>query len=681
MRYSINMDSGGTFTDGFFTRDVEIKKVKVDTTPHDFLVCFRSCIEEGAKAFEVTVPEMLQNTEEVRFSSTICSNIMITRSGPKVGLLVTKGSDDDLYGEDSGQDHLFDFILSPSLVIGIGEEIDTNGRQVKAPGEEEVRASVKQLLQDGAKVLVVSLKHANLNDINEKTCRQIINDAYPSHFLGAVSVLLSTEVSNSPSDRLRTNTAVVDAYLHKAMAKFLYKADEYLRNSGYQKPLLVVHSGGGTARVAKTVAIQTWGAGPAGGLAGSSFISQQYSIKDLVSIDIGGTSTDIGVVADGKYSFNYEPEIENIKVSLPIIDLESIGGGGGSIVRTDQDKKTVQVGPDSAEALPGPVCYDLGGSELTVTDACLVLGYFTPEYFLGGRKKLNYQKAWEVIRDKVATPLAIEVEQAAHLIVQKLESDVANEINVIFSRAGIKPGDCILLSVGGGGGTFSANIARKASISKAYCPDLCSIFCAFGLSTMDVVHRYESARTIKLFPGLSQDSPAVDDFNMLVRSLSRMAARDMRGEGFGLDRVEFSLELEACNLSGSGFSRSSGLLLGPVKDVKDLYGMLIKRLSLDKDQSAAVKNFQLYASVPISHYQFAPQQPTGKDPAKAYKGQRKVYWGGSYINTNLYERNRLSIGNEVTGPAIIESEDTTIVVPAGHKYTVDEFLNGILEEA
>ena len=681
MKFTIDIDTGGTFTDGFFTYDGQMNKVKVDTTPHDLTVCFSNCIEEGAKSFALTTSEMLRNTEVVRFSSTISSNTMITRSGPKVGLIVTKGFEETIYGERGQQNPLFDFILSPAMVTGINEEVNAQGEVTKVPAEEEVRAAVKQLLQHGARVIVVSLSRATMNATNERRVREIITNAYPSHFLGAVPVLLSTEVSASLSDGLRANTAVVNAYLHRDMARFLYKADEYLRKTGYQKPMLVVHSGGGTARVAKTVAVQTWGSGPAGGLAGAAFVSGLYGIKNAVIVDIGGTSTDVGLVVNGKYSFNYQPEIEGIKLSLPIIELTSIEGGGGSIIRPVLDNKAVQVGPESTGALPGPAAYDLGGTEPTVTDACIVLGYINPDYFLGGRKRLNQEKARQVIHEKVAVPLGLDVERASYMIVKEMTSVAADILSNIISKAGVQAKDCALLSVGGGGGTFCHGIAQRIGITKVYSSPLSAVFSAFGLSTMDVVHRYESAETLTLKSATSGYLARLNDFNAVVLRLKDTATRDMRGEGFDSDKIALALELEIVGPEGSRLLQSPKLLLESADDVKGVCDAYINQFTLARGEDIVVQLFRLNASAPVSHYQFPSQSYAGQNPEKAYKGGRKVYWEDGFTEANVYEHKLLQSGNVVMGPAVIESEDTTVLVPPGQKYTVDKFLNGSLERA
>ncbi len=679
MKFTVDIDTGGTFTDGFFTGDGQMMKVKVDTTPHDLTECFGNCIAEGAKSFSMSAAEMLRNTEVVRFSSTIGSNTMITRSGPKVGLIVTKGYEDTIYGKEKDKNPLFDFILSPPMVIGVDEEIDARGKLVKAPDEEEARAAVKELLQHGARVIVVSLSRATMNNANERRVREIITDVYPSHYLGAVPILLSTEVSASPSDALRTNTAVVNAYLHRDMVRFLYKAKEQLMKMGYRKPLLVVHSGGGAARVAKTVAVQTWGSGPAGGLAGAVFMSRLYGVKNAVTMDVGGTSTDIGLVVGGGYNFDYEPVIEGVRLSLPIIELVSIEGGGGSIIRPRLDSKAVQVGPESAGALPGPAAYDLGGTEPTVTDACIVLGYIDPDYFLGGRKKLNQENARQVIDKKVAGPLGLSMEQASLMIVKETALLSADTLKEIMSRRGVQAKDCVLFAFGGAGGIFCYGVASQLGIAQIYSFSLSPVFSAFGVSTMDVLHRYESAKTVTLRSGGSNYLSRLDDFNSVARHLEDTALRDMRGEGFDPYKVTFSLELEIAAPDGSHLVQSPRVLLESVEDVKAICDAYTRQFAGGTD--IVVRLFRLNATAPVSHYQFPEYSPAGEDPEAAYKSRRKVYWEGGFAETNVYEQRRLQYGNVVIGPAIIESEYTTLLVPPQQKYTVDRFLNGILEKA
>jgi N-methylhydantoinase A len=679
MKFTIDIDTGGTFTDGFFTNDGQIRKIKVDTTPHDLTVCFSTCIEEGAKSFGVSLPEMLSNTEVVRFASTIGSNTMITRSGPKIGLVVTQGFEDSLYGQGEHGESLFDFILSPAMVQGIGEEVDAAGRVKKAPAENEVKAATKQLLQRGARMIVVSLLGATRNGSNEKKVREIVSATYPSHFLGAVPLLLSSEVSASASDVLRTNTAVVNAYLHQAMARFLYKADDYLRRNGYTKPMLVAHCGGGTARVAKTTAVQTWGAGPAAGVAGAASIGRLYGIKHAVLVDVGGTTTDIGLVSNGNYSYNYHPEIEGVKVSLPIIELLSIRGGGSSIIGVSAHDEAILVGPESAGGLPGPVAYELGGTEPTVTDACLVLGYFDPGYYLGGRKRVNAEKAREVIRDRVAGPLGIGVEEAAYKVVEETISIAAKSIADVLSQAGVPAGDCSLFAAGGAGGTLCHGIAGHLGIPGTHFFRLGAVFCAFGLSTMDVVHRYESAKTVTLQPKHGSQLSGLDAFSDVVLGLQKQALRDMRGEGFEPERIRFSLELAIAAPEGPRSFQSSHFAPGSSQDVKVICEACCDRFASAAGTTITVELFRLRASTPVYQYEFARHADAGRSPDKALKGRRSIYWRDALVESRVYEEGLLKHGNVVDGPSVIESEETTILVPPGSRYTVDQYLNGRLE--
>ena len=259
--------------------------------------------------------------------------------------------------------------------------------------------AIRSLLGHGARIIVVSLYRAHLDPANELKVREIADDDYPKHYLGAVPLLLSHEVSTTTDDASRTNVALLNAYFHPDMVRFLYKAEDDVRKLGYRKPLLVVHADGGVARVAKTTAIMTNNSGPSAGVLGTTYMSRLYHLPYVASMDIGGTSADISLVINGRHGYKREAMLEGIPVKLPVIEVYPTAAGGGSIARP-KNKKQIQVGPDSAGAMPGPACYGLGGTEATSTDACVVLGYIDPDYFLGGKRKLDAGLAREVITDK-----------------------------------------------------------------------------------------------------------------------------------------------------------------------------------------------------------------------------------------------------------------------------------------
>lgn len=681
MGFTIDIDTGGTFTDGFFTNGGQIETAKVDTTPHDLTVCLASCIEEGAKKFGISTFEMLRKTEVIRYATTFGINTLLTRTGPKIGVIVTKGFEDCLYAEKGVFNPLFEFVLSEAMVMGIEEKVDASGKSIRLPAEEEVRVAVKQLLERGARIIVVSLVRATLNDAHERAVKEMIAMDYPRHFLGSVPMLLSTEVSATCNDALRTNAAVINAYLHRDMARFLFKADEDLRKIGYRKPLLIAQSGGGVARVSKTVAMKTISSGPAGGLSGSAFVSRLYGFKRVVCLDVGGTSTDIGIVINGSCLFDCNPVLEGVRLHFPIVALHSVGGGGGTIAKTNPNSKALQMGPESAGALPGPACYDLGGTEPTATDACVVLGYVDPDYFLGGRRKLSGKKAKKVIEDKIAKPLGVGVIEAAFMMVKSVEKAGAEALKRHLFQQGYDGKDFVMFAYGGGGGIFSHGIAQEIGIQKVYTFPFSAVFSAYGTSTLDVLHSYESSKKIILRSGAAAYLSKLDEVNNVVKELQDSALRDYRGEGFEPNKVTFSLELEMMGPSGFLILQSQKILL-ETEDIKAICDLYFEKCETPpKEGEIVVELLRLRASAFIPHYQPVLHSTEGASPERAYKGRRKVYWGDDFQETNIYERKLLQCGNALIGPAVIESEDTTVLVPSGKKYTVDNFLHGLLELA
>jgi N-methylhydantoinase A len=672
MKFTIDIDNGGTFTDGFFTSDGRIEWVKVDTTPHDLTVCFLKCIEEGANKFGLTVPQMLHETEVIRFSTTHATNTLIQKSGPRLGLIVTKGFEENLYTSGATKSPALDVIIPSEMVVGIDEQVGKNNVDI-----EQVRLAVRNLLGRGARIVVVSLHQAHLDSTNELKVRQIADEDYPKHYLGAVPMLLSTEVSTTPDDASRTNVALLNAYFHPDMVRFLYKAEDDVRQIGYRKPLLVVHADGGAARIAKTTAIMTYSSGPSAGVLGTTFMSQLYNLPYVASLDIGGTSADISLVINSKQGYKRETLLEDIPVRLPVIEVYPAAAGGGSIARPKN--KDVQVGPDSAGAMPGPACYGLGGMEATSSDASVVLGYIDPNYFLGGRRKLDADRAREVIEENVANPLGIPVEKCARLITEAMEDICANDISRLISESGYRPKDFVLFSFGGAGGIYCCGIADKVGIPKIHTFQFSSVFGAFGSSCADILHTYEMLAKKSITRQAHQTQ--IEDFNTVVKDLMNLALRDMRGEGFPPEKVSFSLELEADSGDTSTMVESPVPLLEGKTDINKILDSFAAQKGLDKVDELSINMFRLRATSPVVHPVLASHNFVGENPEKALKETRNVYWQDNFIQTPIYEQPKLECGNVILGPAIIQSEDTTILIPEGRKYTVDNLRNGAIEPA
>jgi N-methylhydantoinase A len=672
MKFTIDIDNGGTFTDGFFTRDGHIEWVKVDTTPHDLTVCFLKCIEEGAAKFGLTVPQLLHETEVIRFSTTHATNTLLQRSGPRLGLLVTKGFEESLYSS-AARSPALDFIVPAEMVVGIDEP--AGGVYMD---KAQVRLAIRRLLGHGARMIVVSLHRAHLDPTDELMIKEIAEDDYPKHYLGSVPLLLSSEVSATDDEASRTNIALLNAYFHPDMVRFLYKSEDEVRNRGYRKPLLVVHADGGAARVAKTTAIMTYNSGPSAGVLGTAYMSQLYRLPYVASLDIGGTSADISLVIDGRHGYIRQAMLEGIPVKLPVIEVYTTAAGGGTIARP-QNKKQIKLGPDSAGAMPGPAGYGLGGNEATSTDACIVLGYIDPDYFLGGKRRLDAGLAREVITENLAKPLGISVEACGRMITEAMEDICAGDISNLIKAGGYNPGEFALFSFGGAGGLYCCGIADKAGIPKIYCFRFSSVFSAFGSSCADVLHTYESLAKLSLKRQASQAQ--IKKFNEAVQGLMDAVLKDMRGEGFPPEKVSFSLELEVASGGDIPVVASPVTLLEGPPDVARILDVFAGQNNLSRIDTLTIHLFRLRATSPTAHPKLASYKFAGKSAKKALKGYRDVYWRDTFRQTPVYGQSKLAYGNVVTGPAIIESDDTTILVPAGKKYTVDNFLNGVIESA
>ena len=672
MKFTIDIDNGGTFTDGFFTGDGQIEWVKVDTTPHDLTVCFLKCIEEGAVKLGLTVPQLLHGTEVIRFSTTHATNTLLQKSGPRLGLIVTRGFEESLYSS-AARSPALDFIVPTGMVVGIDEPAGKG-----SVDREQVRLAIRSLLGRGARIIVVSLYHAHLDPTNELKVREIADDDYPKHYLGAVPLLLSSEVSATTDDASRTNVALLNAYFHPDMVRFLYKAEDEVRKLGYRKPLLVMHADGGVARVAKTTAIMTHNSGPSAGVLGATYMSRLYNLPYVASMDIGGTSADISLVINGRHGYKREAILEGIPVKLPVIEVYPTAAGGGSIARP-KNVQQIKVGPDSAGAMPGPACYGLGGTEATSTDACVVLGYIDPDYFLGGRRKLDAGLAREVITEKLVKPLDISAEACGLLITEAMENICAEDIGNLIKAGGYNPGDFVLFSFGGAGSIYCCGIADKVGIPRIYCFRFSSVFSAFGSSCADVLHTYESLARLSLKRKGSQSQ--IQGFNGIVKGLMNSVFKDMRGEGFPPEKVSFSLELEVASGNLTSVLESPVTLLEGPQDMGRILDTFAKQNNLGHVDELAIHLFRLRATSPAAHPKLATHDFAGESPEKALKGYREVYWKDGFTRTAIYGQTKLEYGNIVTGPAIIESDDTTVLIPRGKKYTVDNLLNGVIESA
>jgi N-methylhydantoinase A/acetophenone carboxylase len=683
MSFMIGVDTGGTFTDGFITRNGDLRTVKVLTTPHDLTVCLADCIREGARQFGISVQDMLADTDIVRYSTTVSVNTIIQRLGAKIGLLVSQGFKESLYSSDArAVEPIFSFITK-DMIDEVIEEIDDKGKVVKPIDTEDLLVKMQHLTDMGARAIVVSLNNAHVNPAHEKQIRAIIKEQSPSFFLGSIRVLLASDISDQPNAFYRTNAAVLNGYIHDAMVRYLYRAEDDLRANLYTRPLMVGHSHGGTARVAKTRAIDTYSSGPVLGVFGAELVGKAHGFTEIVSVDVGGTSLDIGIIRGGSHNYTLNPVISDLPVSVPMIVTHSVGLGGCSIVKLS-DSGGLLIGPRSAGASPGPACFDRGGTEPTVTDADVTLGFIDPGNFLGGRVQLNKEKAIASIKRRIADPMKITVEEAAYLIKETTEKNIQKEILQFLKEKGIEPGklsDFALVAYGGGGPTRYAGFTSGLKFGRILASPYASTFCAFGFSTTDLLHRYSKYLPLTLFDGVNY----LRDFKKLNQTLAQLmdvAGRDIEGEGFSADNAGYYLELIGDGALAEYNARLDKTQLESEEDVKKLCAQF-GRPGKKRSAKVTISTVILNAFVPMPHYELTPRPLGGEDPGGALRGERDVFWSPEvgYRRTRIYNRELLMPGNRVIGPAVIEAKDTTYVIPDGKSFYISEYSHGVLGEA
>ena len=522
--YELSVDTGGTFTDGFVRGGGRQAQVKVDTTPADLTEGFVACVALAAEAMGETLPAFLSGASVVHFSSTIATNIVVQRSGAPVGLIVTAGNERSLYGSSQDADRLFGFI-DPAAVRGVSEAIAADGTVAQPVDSAGLEAAVRELLERGVHMLVVSFARAHINPANEIAAKALVEASYPRHYLGAIPLVLSSQLSLHSDDHGRTALAVANAYLHPALAHSLYRAEDRIRERNFQHPLLVVNTDGSSTRVAKTRAIDTYNSGPSAGVLGSAIVARALGAKHVVTFDVGGTSTDVAYVGAATAPRDDSTTFGDVALPHPAVRLWSFGLGGGSIIDF-LPGNGMTVGPRSAGAVPGPACFGLGGSEPTPTDVWLALGYLEPGEFLSGRRQLDpggARAALGRLAERLGTGDVDETALAAlatihATLAEQLKAWAVQEPDLLASDQA----DRWLFSYGGGGGLLAVSAACALGIERVVVFPQSSVFSAFGGGLLPIAHTYHSA---------VRDVADLDGVREALGVIVDRAARDMRAEG------------------------------------------------------------------------------------------------------------------------------------------------------
>jgi N-methylhydantoinase A/oxoprolinase/acetone carboxylase beta subunit len=707
VKASIDIDIGGTFTDCYVVRADRRMWCKTRTTGYDLSVGMNEAIAQAAERLGVDVESLLAETDIIRYSTTLAMNKLIERKGPKLGLLVTEGFEDTtLIGRGTqwadgipvkhqrniARIHRPEPLIPKEMIVGIKERVDSTGAVIRPLDEGDLLTKIQYLVDQGVRGFVVALLWSFLNPDHERRIREVIEQEYHAAYLGAMPVFTSSDIAPRIYEYPRTMMTVLNAYLHQSMYEELSGIGDELRERRYVRPMMMIHNTGGMASVLRTSAVNTYNGGPVAGLMGSSHIGRLYGYRNVVTSDMGGTSFDIGMVAEGSPRFyQFMPVIDRWLVDATIIDTLSIGAGGGSIARVnDLIANRVEVGPESAGSMPGPAAYNQGGTEPTVTDADVVLGYINPEYFHGGAIELDRDRAERAIEQKIAQPLGIPVEEAALMIRRIVDGNMGQAIWRETVLKGFDPREFILFAFGGAGPTHCCGYARGAEMDRVVIFPFAPTFCAFGSSTMDIVHLYERSRQLHLLdPATHEYMTNYEDFNETVEGLEELARRDFLGEGYDEDQIEYTLELDMKFGGQLNVKRATSpvLRIGSEEDVVRIresfereYAEAYSSLGVNPDAGIEIHDFVLRGRVAQPKSDLPRFTPEGPDPSHARAGSRRAYWGDpGWVETPVYRQEALRCGNVVAGPALIEAEDTTIVVEPEWTFRVGEYMDGIME--
>ena len=623
----INIDNGGTLTDFCAFDGEQLLFTKTLTTPHDLSTCFFDGLTRlSALTYgEEDVARLLQETDHIRYSTTQGTNALVERRGPRLGLITS-----------SGEAHaaLLDATPDRSLLDAIaGERVRTiDPRLDDAALDAALTGAINALGAAGTNRIVVSLDVADPYQAERRFARIVLR-RYPSHLLGALPITFAADMSRDEDFPRRTWTAVFNAFLHPAMERFLYGAEHRLKRHRTRNPLLIFRNDGGSARIAKTIALKTYSSGPRGGMEGARELARHYEIDKLLSVDVGGTTTDIGVVTAGDLHQDHYGAVEGVAVSAPLCRIHSEGVGGSSIIRAVDGQ--IAVGPRSVGAAPGPACFARGGTDLTITDVLLLNGMIDAGTYFGGELALEVSRAEKALADKVATPLGIDIDAALSAV----ETAWIDKIVAGVRRLSDRTDETTLAGFGGGGPMLLTTIADALGLTKAIIPSMAAVFSAYGIGFSDLSQHYQT----------QVPEPTANALVQARAELLQRARRDMFAEG---------IALEDCTLAVS---------ITTLDDTATTHEWNDSAAPPDKLDTPVL--LRLEAGKRIERLSFRPDVSTAMLAAK-HSTSRQIRELGAASEVPLFRFQNLAPGEYGAGPCIIEDAFLTARIDAAWHFRI-----------
>jgi N-methylhydantoinase A len=685
-KYRVTVDTGGTFSDFvFFNEETgQFNITKVPSTPKEpfqaVLNGVRELIDQGVEAKDISF---------FCHGTTVGTNTLLEEKGATTGLLVTRGfrgiyevmEQTRGYGPAT-YDLFFEkprLLAPPYYTEEIPERVDFRGKVLKPIDAKASLQAVRTLKRKGVQSVAVCFLFSFLNADHELKIKEIFGKEFPE-----ANLSLSSEVLPQIREFYRMSTTVINAYIAPVMANYLSRLESRLKELGVMTPkLYIMQSNGGVSTFEGSTKkpVATVLSGPAGGVIASMGTCERVGVSNIITFDMGGTSCDVALIHQGHPVITTQGKINQRPISLPMLDIHTVSAGGGTIARIDA-VGGLQVGPDSAGADPGPVCYDRGGENITITDANVVTGVLDPNRFLGGRMKLDKTKAERALEETIAHPLGLSLLDAADGILKIINVKMEEAIKAVSSQRGYDIRDFVLVAFGGGGPMHAGRIALDLGIPAVLIPPTPGVHSALGLLMSDVKHDYVRSKLVGL------EELDLDEINTLFAQLIRRAKADLAAEGFEDEeiKIDFFLDLR---YAGQGYELTVPCPAAPLKKT-DLQ-LMRERFDAQHEQASGHKaetepvelvSLRLISFGLVPQAKLSPAKATGRKVAEAKTAERKVYFGQEHgtVNCQIYGRGMLEPGHTISGPAVIDQLDTTTVIHPEQQANVDEYLNLIVTE-
>jgi N-methylhydantoinase A len=667
------VDIGGTFTDVIVFNE-ETGTIEIEKTP--------STPDNPAEGVINGLTKAKTDIADLDFfshGSTVGTNALIERQLPRIGLITTEGFRDVHEIRDSTKDNLWDAyedVADPYVQrrdrLEVPERIDVDGEVVKALDEDAVREVIRVFKKRGVDTIAVSLINAYVNGEHEQRIAEIVDEEYPGAF-----VCTSHEILPEMFEHERTSTTVINAALVPVVREYLTDLSSQLADRGYEGDVLAMHSGGGvmTTEAIAYYAARIANSGPTAGAIASQHVADQCGFDNAIGFDMGGTSADVSLTHNGDIEMTEEWAVEyGYPIMFPSTDIETIGAGGGSVAWID-DGGSLRVGPRSQGADPGPACYLRGGDKPTTTDANVVLGWVDPDKFLGGDMEATADPAREVIERDIAEPLGLNLTEAASAIEQIAVANMCNAVRLVSTSKGYDPRDFALVAFGGAGPLHAAHVARQMNIPKVIIPPYPGINSALGCLLVDVEH--DLTRTFVTDATEDVDDDISDAFGEMETEIQERLTE----EGVDTDQMRMDYEVK---MRYKGQFRSLSVPasrpLDSIPKVRERFHREHERAYAYSDEDQPVEIYGLHVTGKgLVEKPTFPEIEAG-DFDEAHRETREAYFeeADAYVETEVYGRDALGAGVSLTGPAIVEQMDSTVVVPPEATAEVDKTGNMII---